>query len=41
MKKISNKIIETQWLNKMNQINNELKCDKNVMISEIEKYKRE
>ena len=28
-------------LNKMNQINNELKCDKNVMISEIEKYKRE
>ena len=28
-------------LNKMNKINNELKCDKNVMISEIEKYKRE
>ena len=28
-------------LGKMNQINNELKCDKNVMISEIEKYKRE
>ena len=28
-------------INKMNLINNELKCDKNVMISEIEKYKRE
>ena len=28
-------------LNKMNTINNELKCDKNLMISEIEKYKRE
>lgn len=28
-------------INKLNLINNELKCDKNVMISEIEKYKRE
>ena len=28
-------------LNKMNTINNELKCDKNIMTSEIEKYKRE
>ena len=28
-------------LNKMNTINNELKCEKNLMISEIEKYKRE
>ena len=28
-------------IEKLNLINNELKCDKNVMISEIEKYKRE
>ena len=28
-------------LNKMITINNELKCEKNLMISEIEKYKRE
>ena len=28
-------------INKMDKINNELKCDKNIMISEIEKYKRE
>ena len=28
-------------INKLNLINNELKCDKNVMFSEIEKYKRE
>jgi hypothetical protein len=28
-------------INKLKLINNELKCDKNVMISEIEKYKRE
>ena len=28
-------------LNKMNTFNNELKCEKNLMISEIEKYKRE
>ena len=33
----NNKII----IEKLNLINNELKCDKNVMISEIEKYKRE
>ena len=28
-------------LSQMNQVNNEVKCDKNLMISEIEKYKRE
>ena len=28
-------------INKMDKINNELKCEKNLMFSEIEKYKRE